>query len=117
MDMLFLVRVGSAFALVALLLIGLTYVVRALSRGRLIVAANRKLVTVVESTFVATNVTLHVIKVGERYYLVGGGSAGITKIDEVPADIAQVWMDEQKRALGGQREAVMKLMKRFRAPE
>jgi flagellar biogenesis protein FliO len=117
MDIFFVLRVVSAFALVALLLVGLTYVVRALARGRLIVAANRKLVTVVESTFVAQNVTLHVIKVANRYYLVGGGSAGITKIDEVPADIAQTWMDEQKRTLGGQRDAVVKLMKRFRAPE
>jgi flagellar biogenesis protein FliO len=117
MDIAFILKVAWAFALVALLLAGLTYVVRALSRGRLIVAANRKLVTVVESTFVAQNVTLHVIKVGDRYYLIGGGSAGITKIDEIPAEIAQPWMDEQKRMLGGQRDAVVKLMSRFKAPQ
>jgi flagellar biogenesis protein FliO len=116
MDISFLLRVGSAFALVALLLVGLTYVVRALSRGRLVVAANRKLVTVVESTFVTQNVTLHVVKVGDRFYLLGGGSAGLTKIDEVPADIAQRWLDEQKRSLGDQRDAVIKLMNRWRAP-
>ena len=116
MDISFLLRVGSAFALVALSLVGLTYVVRALSRGRLVVAANRKLVTVVESTFVAQNVTLHVVKVGDRFYLLGGGSAGLTKIDEVPAEIAQHWLDEQKRSLGEQRDAVVKLMNRWRAP-
>jgi flagellar biogenesis protein FliO len=117
MDILFFMRVFAAFALVALLLVGLTYVVRSLSRGRLIVATNRKLVTVVESTFVAQNVTVHVIKVGERYYLVGGGSAGITKIDDVSADVAQGWMDEQKRMLGGQRDAVVKLINRFKSPQ
>jgi flagellar biogenesis protein FliO len=117
MDILFLARVVSAFALVALLLVGMTFVVRALSRGRLIVAANRKLVTVVESTFVAQNVTLHVIKVANRYFLVGGGSAGITKIDEIPAEFAQEWMDEQKRTLGNQRAAVVKFMHRLRARE
>jgi flagellar biogenesis protein FliO len=116
MDIWFLLRVGSAFALVALLLLGLTYVVRALARGRLIAATDRKLVTVVESTFVAQNVTLHVIKVGERFYLVGGGSAGITKIDEVPADVAASWLGDQKRTLTGQRDAVMNVMRRFRAP-
>src|SRR5450755_4933141 len=103
MDIAFIFKVIWAFALVALLLAALTYVVRMLSRGRLIVAANRKLVTVVESTFVAQNVTLHVVKVGDRFYLVGGGSAGITKIDDVPADMAQPWLDEQKRTLGNQR--------------
>ena len=117
MDITFIFKVVWAFALVALLLAGLTYAVRLLSRGRLIVAANRKLVTVVESTFVTQNVTLHVIKVGERYYLIGGGAAGITKIDEVPFEIAQGWLDEQKRSLGTQRDAVVKVMGRFKASE
>jgi flagellar biogenesis protein FliO len=117
MDIAFIFKIAWAFALVALLLGALTYVVRLLSRGRLVVAANRKLVSVVESTFVAANVTLHVIKVGERYYLVGGGSAGITKIDEVPADVAGDWLAEQKRSLTGQRDAVYKLLGRLRTPE
>jgi flagellar biogenesis protein FliO len=117
MDIAFILKVVWAFALVALLLAGLTYAVRILSRGRLVVAANRKLVTVVESTFVAQNVTVHVIKVGERYYLVGGGSAGITKIDEVPAEIAQGWLDEQKQTLTTQRDAMLRFIGRFKAPE
>jgi flagellar biogenesis protein FliO len=117
MDISFFLRVGSAFALVALLLVGLTYVVRALSRGRLVTSTNRKLVTVVESTFVAQNVTLHVVKVGDRFYLLGGGSGGLTKIDEVPAEFAQAWLDEQKRSLGEGRDAVLKLVNRWRAPQ
>jgi flagellar biogenesis protein FliO len=117
MDIAFIFKVIWAFALVALLLAALTYVVRMLSRGRLVVAANRKLVTVVESTFIAQNVTLHVVKVGERFYLLGGGSAGLTKIDEVPAELAQGWLDEQKRSLGTQRDAVVKLFNRFRSPQ
>jgi flagellar biogenesis protein FliO len=116
MDITFVFKIVWALGLIALLLAGLTYVVRFLSRGRLIVAANRKLVTVVESTFVAQNVTLHVIKVGDRFYLLGGGAAGITKIDEVSAELAQGWLDEQKRTLGDQRDAVVKLMSRLRAP-
>jgi flagellar biogenesis protein FliO len=117
MDIAFIFKVVWALALVGLLLVALTYVVRTLSRGRLIVAANRKLVTVVESTFVAQNVTVHVIKVANRYYLVGGGSAGITKIDEIPGDVADAWLDEQRRSLDGGRDAVVKLMNRFRAPQ
>ncbi len=114
MDIGFLFKIVWAFALVALLLFALTYVVRALSRGRLIVAANRKLVTVVESTFLAQNVTLHVVKVGDRFYLLGGGSAGLTKIDDVPAELAQVWLDEQKRSLTDGRDAVVRLMNSLR---
>jgi len=113
MDIAFLFRVITAFALVALLLVGLTYVVRQLSRGRLVVASSRRLVSVVESTFLAQNVTVHVIKVADRYYLVGGGSAGVSKIEEVPAESVTPWLDEQRRALTGQRDAVMRLMGRF----
>jgi flagellar biogenesis protein FliO len=115
MDIAFIFKVAWAFTLVALLLFALTYVVRFLSRGRLIIAANRKLVTVVESTLVAQNVTLHVVKVGERYYLLGGGSAGLTKIDEVPAELAGGWLDEQKRSLDDGRDAMLKFVRRFRA--
>jgi flagellar biogenesis protein FliO len=115
MDIGLLFKVVWAFALVTLLLLGLTYIVRALSRGRVVIAANRKLVTVVESTFLAQNVTLHVVKVGESFYLVGGGSAGVTKIDDVPTALAQSWLDEQKRNFTGQRDAVVRLINKFKA--
>jgi flagellar biogenesis protein FliO len=117
MDIAFIFKIVWAFALVALLLAALTYVVRMLSRGRLVVAANRKLVTVVESTFVAQNVTLHVVKVGDRFYLLGGGSAGLNKIDEVPAELAQVWLDDQKRSLETGRDAIVKFVNRFRSQQ
>ncbi len=116
MEIGFVLKVVWAFALVGLLLFGLTYIVRALARGRLVAAAQRKLVTVVESTFLAQNVTLHVVKVGESFYLVGGGSAGITKIDDIPADVAQCWLDEQRRNFNGQRAAVVRMINKFKTP-
>lgn len=113
MDLWFVLKVVWALALIAVLLVGLTYAVRLLARGRLVVATNRRLVSVVESTFLAQNVTVHVIKVAEKYFLVGGGSAGVTKIDEVPAEMVGPWIEEQKRSLDGQRDAVMRLVGRF----
>ena len=70
--------------------------------------------TVVESTFLAQNVTLHVVKVGDRYYLVGGGSAGVTHIAAVPADAVEPYIETQRKALGEQRDAVLRLLQRFR---
>ncbi|GAC1404471.1 MAG: hypothetical protein NVSMB64_07760 [Candidatus Velthaea sp.] len=113
MDIWFLLKVVWAFALIALLLVGLTYVVRTLSRGRLVVGAQRRLVSVIESTLLAQNVTVHVIKVGDKYYLVGGGASGVTKIEDVPADIVVPFIEEQKKSLAGQRDAVMRLLSRF----
>jgi flagellar biogenesis protein FliO len=109
----FILRAISALALVALLLVALIYVVRTLSRGRLVVASSRRLVSVVESTFLAQHVTVHVIKVADRYFLVGGGSAGVSKIEEIPAESVTPWLDEQKRVLAGQRDAVMNVLGRF----
>ena len=109
-----IVRSVWAFAVVALLLVGLTYVVRSLNRGRIVAATGRRLVTVVESTFLAQNVTLHVVKVGDRYYLVGGGSAGVTHIADVSPDVVDPYIETQRKALGEQRDAVLRLLQRFR---
>ena len=103
-----------AFAVVALLLVALTYAVRLLGRGRLVASTGKRLVSVVESTFVAQNVTLHVVKVGDRYYLVGGGSAGVTHIADVDPAVAEPYIETQRKALSEQRDAVLRLLQRFR---
>jgi flagellar biogenesis protein FliO len=96
------------------LLLGLYYAVRGLARGRLVLSTERKLLTVVESTFLAQHVTMHVVKIANRYYLVGGGQSGVTLIDEVPADVVEPWIDAQRVALGSQRDAVLNLLNRVR---
>ena len=103
-----------SLAIIGLLLLGLTYAVRALNRGRIVAATGKRLVTVVESTFLAQNVTLHVVKVGDRYYLIGGGSAGVTHIADIPSDVVDPYIETQRKALGEQRDAVLRLLQRFR---
>jgi flagellar biogenesis protein FliO len=73
-------------------------------------------VTVVESTFLAQHVTVHVLKVGDRYYLVGGGSAGVTHIADVPPEAVEPYLETQRKALGEQRDALLRLMQRIRRP-
>ncbi len=107
-------RVVWAFALVALLLFGLYYAVRGLARGRLVLSTERKLLTVVESTFLAQHVTMHVVKIANRYYLVGGGQSGVTLIDEIPAEVVEPWIEAQRTALDSQREAMLNLLARVR---
>jgi flagellar biogenesis protein FliO len=88
--------------------------VRLLNRGRIVAASGKRLVTVVESTLLTQNTTIHVVKVADRYYLVGGGSAGVTHIADVPADAVDPYIETQRKALGEQRDAVLRLMQRFR---
>ncbi|HEY0395493.1 MAG TPA: flagellar biosynthetic protein FliO [Candidatus Elarobacter sp.] len=101
-------------AVVGLLLLGLTYAVRTLNRGRLVAGSGRRLVSVVESAAVSQHSAVHVIKVGDRYYLIGGGSAGVTHIADVPADVVDPYIETQRKALGEQRDAVLRLLQRFR---
>jgi flagellar biogenesis protein FliO len=96
------------------LLVALTYGVRALNRGRIVSAAGKRLLTVVESTPLSQNATVHVVKVGDRYYLIGGGSAGVTHIADVPSDVVDPYIETQRKALGEQRDAVLRLLQRFR---
>ncbi|HTJ26114.1 MAG TPA: flagellar biosynthetic protein FliO [Candidatus Limnocylindria bacterium] len=103
-----------ALAVVGLVLFGLTYAVRFLNRGRIVAASGKRLVTVVESTAVSQNSAIHVVKVADRYYLVGGGSAGVTHIADIPADAVDPYIEAQRKALGEQRDAVLRLMQRFR---
>lgn len=103
-----------AFALIALMLVGLTYAVRLVNRGRIVAASGARLVTIVESAAVSQHSAVHVVKVGDRYYLVGGGSAGVTHIADVPSDVVEPYIETQRKALGEQRDAVLRLLQRFR---
>jgi flagellar biogenesis protein FliO len=105
-----------ALAVVGLVLFVLTYAVKFLNRGRIVAASGKRLVAVVESTALSQNAAIHVVKVADRYYLVGGGSAGVTHIADLPADTVDPYLDAQRKALGEQRDAVLRLMQRFRKP-
>jgi flagellar biogenesis protein FliO len=94
--------------------VGLTYFARTLNRGRLVSASGKRLLSVVESTALSQNTTVHVVKVGDRYYLIGGGSAGVTHIADVPSDVVDPYIETQRKALGEQRDAVLRLLQRFR---
>jgi flagellar biogenesis protein FliO len=88
--------------------------VRTLNRSRIVASGGRRLLTVVESTALAQNVTVHVVKVGDRYYLLGGGSAGVTHVADVPADVVEPYIETQRKAFGEQRDAMLRLLQRFR---
>ena len=65
-----------ALFVIGLMLLGLWVLVRGLSRGRIFASASKRMVTVLESTALAQHVAVHVVKVGERYLLIGGGNNG-----------------------------------------
>ena len=106
-----------ALLVVALMLFGLYTVVRALGRGRLVTSTDRRLVTVVESTFLAQNTTLHVVKAGGRYYLIGGGSGHVNTLAEVPAEEVEPWLREQRNLFAQQTQSLTSFLKQLRKPQ
>ncbi len=106
-----------ALLVVALMLFGLYTVVRALGRGRLVTSTDRRLVTIVESTFLAQNTTLHVVKVGERYYLIGGGSGRVNTLAEVPSEQVEPWIRDQRTLFAQQTQTIAGFLKQLRKPQ
>ena len=105
-----------ALAVVGLMLVGLYAVVRALGRGRIVAAAQKRLVSVVESTFIAQNTTVHVLKAGGRYFLVGGGSGHVNTLAELAADEVEPWLAQQRQIFGEQTRSLSGILKQFRLP-
>ncbi len=103
-----------ALLVVALLLGGLYLIVRGLARGRLLTSANRRLVTVLESTPLSQHSALHVIKVGGRYYLIGGGQGHVTSIVELPPDEVESWLESQRALLRTTQKGFADMVKSLR---
>ncbi|HUA07844.1 MAG TPA: flagellar biosynthetic protein FliO [Candidatus Acidoferrales bacterium] len=103
-----------ALLVVALLLGGLYIVVRGLARGRILTSANRRIVTVLESTALSQHSALHVIKVGNRYFLIGGGQGHITSLVELPADEVESWLEAQRALLRTTQKSLADMVKSLR---
>lgn len=114
MNIAFVLQIIWAFALVALLLVGFLYVARAIQRTRIVGSVGRRLVSTIESTALSQNVTVHVVRVGDRYFLVGGGSAGVALLSELPADEIEPYIESQRLALEAQRNTLLRPFDRFR---
>ena len=106
-----------ALFVVALMLFGLYTVVRTLGRGRLVASTDKRLVTVVESTFLAQNTTLHVVKAGDRYYMLGGGAGHVNTLAELPPEQVEPWLREQRSLFTAQTQTLTGFLRQLRKPQ
>jgi flagellar biogenesis protein FliO len=103
-----------ALGVVALMLFGLYAVVRGLTRGRLLAANDKRLVGVVDTAIVSQNTSIHVVKAGSKYLLVGGGSGHLNALGELSADEVEAWLADQRRAHDEQMRSMSGLLGRLR---
>jgi flagellar biogenesis protein FliO len=113
MDIAFAFKVVWAFALVALLLYVMLFVARAMQRGRVVAATGTRLVSTIESTLLAQHVSVHVVRVADKYFLVGGGTAGVSLLAELPKSEIEPYVELQRATLAAQRETLMRPFTRF----
>ena len=95
----FWVNYFLALTIVALMLGGLYIIVRGLARGRIFASADRRMVTVLESTALSQHASVHVVKVGARYMLVGGSNGNVSMLAELPSDDVEGWLSQEREAL------------------
>jgi len=69
---------------IALLLTGLYAGGRALKGARFLSPFDKRLVTIVETAFLAQNTVLQIVKIGVRYYALACGSGRVTLLCELP---------------------------------
>jgi flagellar biogenesis protein FliO len=110
----FLLNYLLALVVVALMLGGLYAIVRGLARGRVLSSADRRLVTVLESTMLSQHGAVHVVKAGSRYLLIGGGNGHVTTLGELPAEEVEAWLADQRNAFGVQRATLVDAFKFLR---
>lgn len=110
----FLFNYVVALVVVALMLGGLYAIVRGLARGRVLVSADRRLVTVLESTMLSQHGSVHVVKAGSKYLLLGGGNGHIATLGELPAEEVEAWLANQRSTFSAQRASVADAIKFLR---
>jgi flagellar biogenesis protein FliO len=99
----FWVNYFLALTIVALMLGGLYIIVRGLARGRVFASAGRRMVTVLESTMLSQHASVHVVKVGGRYMLVGGSNGHVSLLAELPNDEVEAWLAHERESLAAGR--------------
>src|SRR5215469_2381427 len=92
-----------ALVVVALMLGGLYALVRGLARGRVLASADRRLITVLESTALSQHAAVHVVKAGGHYYILGANQGAVSTLGELPAEEVEAWLADQKTMLAVQR--------------
>lgn len=69
--------------ILGLMLAALYALARRLKAVRFFARGADRYVTVIESTMLSPHAAVHLLRVGRRYLLIGGGSAGLIKLAEL----------------------------------
>lgn len=114
-----LALVGRLFAacIVIALVLGVVQMLAArLGRSRMAtgVGVGGRLVTLVETTYLPGAASLHVVRVAERYYVLGRSGTAISTVCELPSGDVERWLDARARTTSNAVEPILHFANRFR---
>ena len=96
-DAILWLRALYAIAIVAPLRVVLNYILRIMQRGGTF-GIRERMVEVLETTPLAHASALHLVRIAEKFYIIGGSQAQASLICEVPADALESWSRTRKTA-------------------
>ena len=79
-------RLIAACVVIALVLVALQIIARTMLRGRAAVRPGGRLIAVLETTMLPNAASLHVVRVAEKYYVIGRSGARIATLGEIAAE-------------------------------
>lgn len=85
----------GAFAVIAVVLFGLQFLARMNLRQRLSRRGDGRLITVLETTMLPNAAALHVVKVAEKYVVIGRSGGHIATLCEIPQSVIDAWLEAQ----------------------
>ncbi len=88
-------RMLVALAVIAVVLFAVQFVARTALHQRLAIKGGRRLMTVIETTPLPNASSLHAVKVGERYIVVGRSGSSMSMLCELPAETVEAWLAAQ----------------------
>ncbi len=100
MDFVLAGRMVGAFAVIMAVLFALQFIARANLRERLSGRSEGRLITVLETTILPNAAALHVVKIGERYVVIGRSGGHIATLSEIPERTIDAWLEAQSGAGG-----------------
>ncbi len=83
-DLAFVGRLAGACVVIALVLAALQIVAARLGRARALPGSRGRLMALVESTQLSGAAALHVVRIVDRYYVLGCNAASVATLAEIP---------------------------------
>lgn len=114
MELALIGRLLAACVVIALVLGGVQILATRLGRARLERRVGGRLVSLVETTYLPGAASLHVVRIAERYYVVGRNAAALSTLCEIPGDDVDRWLGAAPTSSGNPVEPVLRFATRLR---